>query len=93
MDHKPLTDASGTSDPSRYFTDNCRCECGCQFFCRPIDKGVCDYCRTDHHPTKAHFFDPEEEYECTFCEMPQELETTVPRCPRISPSKLQLLSA
>ena len=92
MTDTALTDASGTSDPARYYVENCACICGCQFFCRPIDKGLCDFCRTGHHPTKAHFFDPEEEYECTFCGIPEPLASAPDNCPRITIAAVQLLS-
>lgn len=80
------------------YATNCKCVCGCVFFCRIIDDGLCDFCAEGHHSLVSHQIEAVWEpggsvkysMECVHCGMPEYMTGYFnDRCPGVPPSSLK----
>jgi hypothetical protein len=62
------------------YSQNCRCGepgCRCNFFCRSIDNGLCDFCVNGWHAYFDHIY---YNSDCSMCGMPSYMERAFPKC-------------
>jgi hypothetical protein len=67
------------NNKAEVYSHQCSCECGCRYFCRPIDNGSCRYCQKNFHAIYDHDFGGDK-LNCAFCNMPFQYADYFTKC-------------